>query len=609
MTIAALTDGRAQIAGDGTTGRVDLDFQFVDENDLLVIHTDENGNDTEWIYQQAPGSWYFTGGDYSTGTVFFTASDLNTGERLTVTLVSDYAQPFELAGGEIDPEVLERSMDRTALSVQAIAGRVNRSLSVSPSLEGELPDLQVPDLPDGYGFVRRGDRLVPALIDSTAISQAVSDAQDAQGEAAASALAAAGHSSDASYAKAAAETAQSVAAAAAVAASSHADDAEAAKVAAEIARDGVVADATEVLGSGRIPVGTMVPWFGLEAPNQYWLLVDTVGQVASRSLFPDLLNVLAPEYTVSFSSGDPVVTGVGSSKHIAPGMPIEGANIPAGTTILSVDGPSQITLSANPTDDGTALRIFPHGAGDGATTFGLPNVAGRVHRALDSTGAVNTDAGNYLGELQEDALQGHWHLLGRTGDPDYYSGEGSVANSAATGGLHETDDGTEPRATTQVTDGVNGTPRTAPETRAKAIIAPYVIKVADGVDDESTLHAIQVVQDLAVAQANIAALQTDLNAAEAKLVGFGQTWQNLTASRAINTVYQNTTSRPIWWKIITPNNATCVMRTSSDNVTTNQIMNAGGSNINIRVWYDLLIPPGDYYEVTGSAPLEWWELR
>lgn len=264
------------------------------------------------------------------------------------------------------------------------------------------------------------------------------------------------------------------------------------------------------LGS-EVPIGTMVPWFGLEAPNDFWILVDTVGQVASRSLFPKLFDVLAPEFEVVFASGDPVVTGIGFSRHIAAGMAVEGGNIPAGTTILSVDGPSQITLSANPTDDGTALRIFPHGAGDGATTFGLPNVAGRVHRALDSTGAVNTDAGNYLGELQADAFQhfeGSFSLQNIAGFP----------SDAISNGVFEKDTGTSyTNRATSVSGASNPmkldpslTARTASETRVKAIIAPYIIKVADGVDDPAIIAAANVVADLAAAQAKIAALQNTL---------------------------------------------------------------------------------------------------
>ena len=112
MTIAALTEGRAQIQGDGVTSRVDLPFQFVDETNLQVIHTDGNGSQTVWAYQQSPGSWTFTGGNFAKGAVKFNAADLQTGETLTVLLVSEFDQPYSLAGGEIDPAVMERQSQR-----------------------------------------------------------------------------------------------------------------------------------------------------------------------------------------------------------------------------------------------------------------------------------------------------------------------------------------------------------------------------------------------------------------------------------------------------------------------------------------------------------------
>ncbi|MBO6893595.1 MAG: hypothetical protein JJ866_16760 [Roseibium sp.] len=123
MTVAALSEGRAQISGNGTTDRIDLPFQFVDERNLQVVHMDAQGGRTVWEFQQEPGNWWFTGGDFSSGSVHFDASALNAGETLTVLLVSDFDQPYSLAGGEIDPVVMERAMDRTAINMQSVATR------------------------------------------------------------------------------------------------------------------------------------------------------------------------------------------------------------------------------------------------------------------------------------------------------------------------------------------------------------------------------------------------------------------------------------------------------------------------------------------------------
>ena len=276
---------------------------------------------------------------------------------------------------------------------------------------------------------------------------------------------------------------------------------------AEEERNGILTDATTVLGSGRVPVGFMIPWHGLKAPNQYWVLVDTVGQVFSRSLFPALLDVFAPEFAVSFSGGNPVVTGINCPQALKAGWAVEGTNVPGGTTILSVDSPTQITLSANPTGDGTVIRIFPHGNGDGATTAHYPSVAGRVIRGLDSTGAVNPDADNVVGETQEDALQNitggvGYVAAGNRTDGAFYDGAASsvLTNSSANSSASE------------VRFDASHVARTADETRVKSIIAPYIVKVADGVDDPAIVSAANVVADLAAAQANIAALQVKAGA-------------------------------------------------------------------------------------------------
>lgn len=222
MTVAALTQTRVQISGDGVTDRVDVTFQFVDETDLKVIHTDNEGIDTEWVFQESPGNWYFSGGEYTSGTIHFSASDLATGERLTVLLTSQYDQVLSLDGGEIDPSVLERGMDSAALQIQAIAGDVSRSFRIAPSAEGDLPDLEVPDLPDGHTFVREGEVLVPAVLDSNEIGVQVAAAQTARAAAETAQTAAETAETNAETAESNAGTAASAASSSATAASTSA---------------------------------------------------------------------------------------------------------------------------------------------------------------------------------------------------------------------------------------------------------------------------------------------------------------------------------------------------------------------------------------------------
>jgi len=57
-------------------------------------------------------------------------------------------------------------------------------------------------------------------------------------------------------------------------------------------------------------------------------------------------------------------------------MPVNGTRIQVATVIQSLESAAQVTLSLTAIGSATTLLVFsPHGAGDGLTTFGLPNRA------------------------------------------------------------------------------------------------------------------------------------------------------------------------------------------------------------------------------------------
>jgi microcystin-dependent protein len=113
------------------------------------------------------------------------------------------------------------------------------------------------------------------------------------------------------------------------------------------------------------------------------------------------------------------------------------------------------------------------GAGDGSTTFSVPDLRGRFARGWVDDGTVDT--GRAFGSSQTDALQGHYH------SPIFNPGGGAVSSNVITtttssvgGGAGSVLVGTV--AGSPATDGTNGTPRTAAETRPNNIALLACIK-------------------------------------------------------------------------------------------------------------------------------------
>lgn len=84
-------------------------------------------------------------------------------------------------------------------------------------------------------------------------------------------------------------------------------------------------------------------------------------------------------------------------------------------------------------------------------------------------------------------------------------------------------------------------------------------------------------------------------------IGNSQTWQDVSSSRAVSTVYQNTTGKPIQVNVDT--NADVVLQVSSDNSTYISV----GTTLN---GVSAIIPNNHYYKVNGSGTVGYWaELR
>ncbi len=88
-------------------------------------------------------------------------------------------------------------------------------------------------------------------------------------------------------------------------------------------------------------------------------------------------------------------------------------------------------------------------------------------------------------------------------------------------------------------------------------------------------------------------------------VGVSQTWTDVSASRAADTAYQNTTSQPIQVSVSLSQNASYTFQVSSDDATYITLGNGDGG---APIHFDVIIPVNHYYKVTGGFET-WVELR
>lgn len=153
-----------------------------------------------------------------------------------------------------------------------------------------------------------------------------------------------------------------------------------------------------------VPAGAEMAYAGFTAPTG-WLF--EYGQAISRTGGnAALFAAITLATTGTPSNGSPTITSVGTDlRNIGvEGAFIEGTGITTGTTIVSVTA-NTIALSQNATggSGGEALRILPHGQGDGSTTFNVPDRRGRVLAARDNMGGT---AANRLTLAQSQGILG-----------------------------------------------------------------------------------------------------------------------------------------------------------------------------------------------------------
>lgn len=105
----------------------------------------------------------------------------------------------------------------------------------------------------------------------------------------------------------------------------------------------------------------------------------------------------------------------------------------------------------------------------------------------------------------------------------------------------------------------------------------------------------------------VSALEARQDAITAQLLGVGMEWQDVAASRAVGTVYQNTHGRPIQVAVCNDSTGAETFEVSPDNVTwTTVISQAAQGSDSQRA--QAIIPAGWYYRANGGAIVSWAEL-
>ena len=181
------------------------------------------------------------------------------------------------------------------------------------------------------------------------------------------------------------------------------------------------------------------------------------------------------------------VTGSGISTVTVDAMPV-GSIIAYSTTTppeayLYCDGSAYSTTTYSVLFEAVGYR---YGGAD--NEFNVPDLRGMFMRGLDDGREYDPDTNRVVGSTQTDTFQGHWHDVTRVDGTAIKDGNYSASGTGV--GLVEMGAATI-KARAAITDGTNGTPRTALETRPENIAVAYMIKyqnpvVANNITESSS---------------------------------------------------------------------------------------------------------------------------
>lgn len=186
--------------------------------------------------------------------------------------------------------------------------------------------------------------------------------------------------------------------------------------------------------------------------------------------------------TLSTTNGVTVISAVKGDTGAQGPVGPAGGLLPSGTIIhVCMNTPPTGFLKAN--GDAVSRTTYANlfaaigttfGAGDGTTTFTLPDLRGQFVRGWADNG--NVDTGRTFGSTQTDTMQGHYHnFSGSTGPGN--KPYGTIAGQSSMGQWNPPDNSTTHVLTgPPQNDGTNGATRTSSETRPKNVALLACIK-------------------------------------------------------------------------------------------------------------------------------------
>lgn len=133
-------------------------------------------------------------------------------------------------------------------------------------------------------------------------------------------------------------------------------------------------------------VGTLKPWAGLTAPNQYML---AYGQAISRTGFPALFTAITSTQVIFCSAGSATLAGFSDTTNFPIGAAVEASCLPTNASTIISKTITTITVSANATiNTSTSSIVFPWGNGDHSSTFNVPDMRGAVPAGNNNMGGT-----------------------------------------------------------------------------------------------------------------------------------------------------------------------------------------------------------------------------